>query len=232
MSAPRRSPRPSRLPSDDNFPESANERFKRSFPARVWGSILVATVLHLGLFALWPTMTAPVLGDDGPDDTRLMTLPPLELPEPPAPMAQPVPPTDPSVEIPEEVTIPRTVWTEPPELVTPPPTSSETDPSARSRLVPVEIYPELRNPEEVRRALLREYPASYREAGIGDTVLVEFHLAADGSILETGIATSSGHAAVDRAALRVAKICRFSPAMNRDQPVAVWVTVPMVFEAR
>lgn len=220
------------LPGDDTPLESANDRFKRSFPARLWGSMLVATLLHLAVFALWPTMTAPVLGDVGADDLEVVVFPPLELPEPPAPIAKPVPPTDPSVELPDEATIAPTVWPDRTELPPPPPAVEEGRDRRRERWVPVEVQPELRNLEEVRRALLREYPASYREAGIGATVVVELHLDRDGSILETGIAVSSGHDAFDRAALRVARLCRFSPAMNRDRPVAVWVTVPMVFESR
>lgn len=232
MSAPSGRSRPSHAGAPAHVHESANERFKRSFSARLWGSILVATLLHLALFAFSPTMTAPVLGDDDSDELKVMTIPPLELPEPPAPIPRPVPPTDPSVVLPDEATIPPTLWPEVTELTPPPPDVDERQRRRTDRWVPVEVQPELRNPDEVRRALLREYPASYRDAGIGATVVVEFHLGSDGSILETGIAVSSGHAAFDRAALRVARTCRFSPAMNRDRPVAVWVNVPMVFEVR
>ena len=34
---------------------------------------------------------------------------------------------------------------------------------------------------------------------------------------------------MDDAALRVARVYRFSPALNRDERVAVWVTFPITF---
>ena len=37
---------------------TANERFKRSFGAWFWGSMILATVAHFAVFALWPEMTA------------------------------------------------------------------------------------------------------------------------------------------------------------------------------
>ena len=40
---------------------------------------------------------------------------------------------------------------------------------------------------------------------------------------------SSRHEALDDAALKVAEVYRFSPALNRDQPVAVWVAFPITF---
>ena len=43
---------------------------------------------------------------------------------------------------------------------------------------------------------------------------------------------SSGQPTLDEAALRVARIMEFSPAMNRDKTVPVWVKVPITFQVR
>jgi TonB family protein len=37
---------------------------------------------------------------------------------------------------------------------------------------------------------------------------------------------------LDQAALAVARVMRFSPAMNRDRDVAVWVEIPIIFTAK
>ncbi len=44
--------------------------------------------------------------------------------------------------------------------------------------------------------------------------------------------TPSGYPALDEAAQRVARMMRFSPALNRDQPVAVWVQIPITFSSK
>ena len=70
-----------------------------------------------------------------------------------------------------------------------------------------------------------------RDAGIGGTVRVHFFIDERGVVLNTLIAESSGHRALDEAALRVAGVYRFSPAMNRDEPTPVWVQFNITFQA-
>lgn len=68
-----------------------------------------------------------------------------------------------------------------------------------------------------------------RDAGIGGTVRVNFFIDGEGRVLETRIQEGSSYAGLDQAALAVADVIRFSPALNRDQTVAVWVVFPIVF---
>jgi hypothetical protein len=42
---------------------------------------------------------------------------------------------------------------------------------------------------------------------------------------------SSGYDALDQAALQVARTMEFRPAHSGDEPVPVWVAIPLVFEA-
>jgi TonB family protein len=51
-----------------------------------------------------------------------------------------------------------------------------------------------------------------------------------GAVLETRLAESSGHAALDQAAQEVAKVMRFTPATNLDRNVAVWVRLKVQFK--
>jgi TonB family protein len=92
--------------------------------------------------------------------------------------------------------------------------------------------PTLLNRDEVASALESEYPPLLREAGVEGTVMVWFHIGEDGRVLATRVQETSGHQALDEAALRVADQIEFSPALNRDDPVPVWVALPISFRVR
>ena len=53
--------------------------------------------------------------------------------------------------------------------------------------------------------------------------------AGDGRVGKALISSSSGHTQLDQAALEVARVYRFEPAMNRDRAVPVWVVFPITF---
>ncbi len=96
---------------------------------------------------------------------------------------------------------------------------------------PMTVRPRIVNASEVNQALTENYPPLLRDAGIGGTAHVWFFIDADGTVQKTQIQKSSGHDALDQAALRVAETIRLSPAENHGQPVAVWVSVPITFSS-
>jgi protein TonB len=97
---------------------------------------------------------------------------------------------------------------------------------------PVTVRPELKNREEVARALERLYPPLLRDAGVGGTAVVWCLIDEEGRVIKTQLKVPSGHDALDRAALEVGNLMRFTPALNRDQRVKVWIQLPIVFTAR
>lgn len=97
---------------------------------------------------------------------------------------------------------------------------------------PYTVEPEVRNRAEVMRALETEYPATLRDAGIGGTVLAHLFIDEEGAVRNVAIAESSGHASLDEAALAVADRMVFTPALNLDERVPVWIQIPLVFQAR
>ena len=97
--------------------------------------------------------------------------------------------------------------------------------SAPPTLTPYTVSPAMRNRAEVARALQREYPALLRDAGIGGTVTVWFFVDEDGKVIKIQVNPSSGHQALDDAAIRVAGIMEFTPALNRDKRVSVWISL-------
>ncbi|MEX1256703.1 MAG: M56 family metallopeptidase [Gemmatimonadota bacterium] len=96
---------------------------------------------------------------------------------------------------------------------------------------PFEVAPQLRNAPSVQRILESEYPAMLRDAGVGGTVIVHFFIDETGAVGNAAIHESSGQAQLDAAALRAAREFEFAPALNRDRPVPVWVSIPVTFRS-
>jgi TonB family protein len=108
----------------------------------------------------------------------------------------------------------------------------ETDVSAAPTFTPFTQAPQLTNTQQVQRALMQEYPTVLRDSGVGGTVNVWFFIDEEGRVQSTRIDDGSGYEAIDRAALNVAGVMRFSPALNREQRVPVWVSLPITFQVR
>ena len=109
---------------------------------------------------------------------------------------------------------------------------ARVDVSKEPTFTPFTVAPRILNRDEVVAAMTREYPPLLRDAGIGGSVKVFYFIDAQGIVQATRIDQSSGNEALDQAALSVASIYRFSPALNRDQPVPVWVSFPITFQVR
>ena len=97
---------------------------------------------------------------------------------------------------------------------------------------PFTVAPQLKNRDEVGRALEREYPALLRDAGVGGQVEVWIRISETGQVEAVQINQSSGHAALDEAAITVGQVMQFTAAMNRDKQVPVWVSIPITFQVR
>ena len=100
------------------------------------------------------------------------------------------------------------------------------------RFTPFTVRPELLDVEAVSEALEAAYPPLLREAGIGGSPVVWFFIDAGGVVREARINRSSGHPALDEAALKVARAMGFTPALNGNDPVEVWVSLPITFGPR
>ena len=214
--------------------ESENDRFKRSFGSWFWGSMIAATVLHFMLFQFWPTQTAAELSFTA-EELKLIELPPeIEIPPPPEAISRPATPVMAVTEIDDDITIAPTTFADNPVDVLPPPPIDEGDAdlSAAPVFTPMTVAPEIRNRREVEAALLREYPVLLRNAGIGGQVVVWFFISEEGTVLDRRVSQSSGLTLLDDAALQVADVFRFTPALNRERIVQVWIEVPITFQVQ
>ena len=77
--------------------------------------------------------------------------------------------------------------------------------------------------------LLPRYPESARRQGITGTTLLLFEVLANGRVGEVRIEHSAGHSDLDEAAAEAIKKWRFEPARRGNQPVAVWLRMPVRF---
>ena len=141
-------------------------------------------------------------------------------PSPAAPVVAPPPRTDIPVLVPRDLPPP------------PAPQQGVTDVSAKPVFTPMTVRPELLNMRDIERALVREYPPMLRDAGIGGSPVIWFFIDESGIVKKTQLSKSSGYPVLDDAALRIASTMRFSPALNRDRKVPVWVEIPILFTAK
>ena len=212
---------------------TANEDLHRGYDSTLWTGMILATALHFGVFTAWPEMYAPEIGSVSEAMLSVEFLEDIPLPKPPEPLPRPVAPVITDAFVPDDVTMAPTTWdANPPDVLAPPQAAAATSGDNVPRFVPFTVAPTLRNRDEVIRAMERAYPPLLRDAGIGGTVDVFLRIDEEGSVVEARINQGSAHASLDAAALDVAYVYRFSPALNRDRPVAVWVSVPVTFQVR
>lgn len=212
--------------------DSRNVRFKDRFRSVFWMSMIVATVAHFGAFAYWPELEADDFSFTSEELTAVELPPEIEIPPPPKSIARPATPVIATTEVNEDITIaPTTFEDNPVESLPPPPEVSEedTDISQAPTFTPFTVAPEILNRQEVIDEMTQAYPKFLRDSGVGGIVHVYFFIDENGMVQTTQVNRSSGYSALDDAALRVAAVYRFSPALNRDTRVPVWVSFPVEF---
>ena len=112
----------------------------------------------------------------------------------------------------------------------PPPTGGQAE--AGPTFTPFTVAPSLLNRDEVIAAMEAAYPGELRESGVGGTVRIYLFIDEEGQVTRTRLDASSGEELLDKAALKVAEAYRFSPALNKDKKVPVWISLPITFQVR
>ncbi|MGD8277221.1 MAG: M56 family metallopeptidase [Gemmatimonadota bacterium] len=119
------------------------------------------------------------------------------------------------------------------DVLTPPvPSEARQEVPNFPSFTPFTVAPRLRNGQVVAVALEKAYPPALRDEGIGGEVRVWFYIDEQGRVLRAQINRKSGYPALDEAALEVASMMEFTPALNRDKPARVWVSIPIKFNTR
>ena len=76
------------------------------------------------------------------------------------------------------------------------------------------------------------YPSSALREGKQGTTMLRVHVLIDGRVGDVIIQQSAGHPDLDQAAVDAVRRWRFDPARRGNEPVAMWVLLPVEFQIR
>lgn len=212
---------------------AANDRLKDAFGNWFWGGIAAAALLHFLIIAFWPAMQAEDVSIQSSEIQQIEVMQEFEIPPPPEQIVRPaVPVLSTDVSLTEDITIGEVTFDENPVSDLPPPPSGRgVDLSDEPAFTPREVDPRLTNTAAFQRAMERAYPATLKDAGIGGRVLLWVFVTESGEVGNVRVYESSGYPQLDAAAEKVMReTATFSPAMNREQRVPVWVALPVTFQ--
>lgn len=185
-------------------------------------SFLLTILILIALFYIFPHYNPNPLKIKGVITTTLVPTNPIVNPVVPKPIPRPkipVPSENPdeisNVLIPPDSTIFKRFGEQNPIEIPPPGT-----------FIACETYPKL------TYAPSPEYPKIAKMAGIEGKVFLQIFVGKDGKPKKVLVAKSELTADCDSAAVKTAWQFRFSPAMQRDKPIGVWVSMPIEFKLK
>ena len=116
------------------------------------------------------------------------------------------------------------------QVIEEPPTVEEKVHEEEGAFVFVEEMPEI---DGGMSALMKEikYPQMAKKAGIEGRVIIQFVVTPEGEVADAVVVRSVG-GGCDEEALRALSEMKFSPGRQRGQPVAVRMTIPIMFKLR
>ncbi len=150
-----------------------------------------------------------------------------KLPPPPSRPAIPI--ESESEDIPEDATIEETDidFNE----IPPPPPPPPADDDDQIIFIPYDEAPQPIGGFSAIQAKLK-YPEIARKAGIEGSVIIYAKISIKGIVIKTRVIKPLGNSGCNEAAIKAIKAVKWKPAMQRDKPVEVWVSVPVKFRLR
>ena len=206
---------------------SENFKFKQKYGKYFWTALLISFFSHVFFILAMPTIS-PELTIHEETTMEAFDLPPeVVIPPPPKPLAKPSIPMEAEEEIDEDITIEETT-PPPPDLIPEIPQVAENVGGEEFLLV-AEVWPKFKNRPRVPRM-----PSYIARARVDTVTRVEFYVTKNGDVNQnrTKVAVSSGYPELDELALEWAKKVKFHPALNRGEPVAVRVALPVHWKTR
>lgn len=101
--------------------------------------------------------------------------------------------------------------------------------SLERRLPAPQTWPRIVNSDQVVQQVRRRYPVSSAAHPMEGTVGIQWLVDEFGTVQRTRVIQASRYPELDRAALEVAGVYRFAPAVHEGRQVAAWVTGPVSF---
>jgi TonB family protein len=208
---------------------TANQRFKTRSSNRTGVSLLGAVAVHLAIFLVAQPFEIADLSAAEEQELRVV-IPEVRLPEPPPQIPRPSLPIMGDVALDLERTVAPNDFEYYDRLPPAPPVTP--DDSNQIRFIAYDTPPALKNRDEIAGILRREYPPGLRRSGVEGRVLLWLFVDETGVVTRSEVKESSGSAALDDAAMRVAERMEFQPAKNRDRETSVWVQQWVTFRIR
>jgi protein TonB len=213
----------------DNLSERV--KFKLRYRKVIELSLVMALLLLIIVFQAFKRFESEITIKEQPKVViKVEEVPPteqIERPPPPARPSVPIPTED--EDVPEDLTIEETEinFEEEPPPPPPPPKEDEEVPA----FVPYDSPPEpIGGFAAIQRNL--SYPEIARRAGVEGMVMIYALINTRGEVVQTKVLKSLGNNGCDEAAIEAIKKVKWKPALQRDKPVKVWVSIPVNFKLK
>jgi len=206
---------------------SENFKFKQKYGKYFWAALLISFFSHVFFILAMPAINPETTIHEETTMEALDLPPEVVIPPPPKPLAKPSIPMEAEEEIDEDITIEET--TPPPPDLIPEIPQVEEKVAAEEFLLVAEVWPKFKN-----RPPVPKMPSYIARARVDTVTRVEFYVTKNGDVDQnrTKVAVSSGYPELDELALEWAKKVKFHPALNRGEPVAVRVALPVRWKTR
>ncbi len=203
-------------------------RYRRTF----WTAVGISALLHLVIFALFPAIDFSAYSKT--QEQIIIQL--EEIPEtkqarrPPPPPRPVVPIATENPNVPDDATIETTdLDLDLDDLLPPPPLEELQEVELEEEEEVVELWKVEKQPEVVE-SVKPDYPEIALKANIEGRVFVLALVGKDGMVEQVGRVT--GPEVFHEAAKAAARKWVFTPAMQNDKPVRVWVSLPFTFQLK
>jgi len=198
---------------------------KRKYKTTFEICLILSLALHLVVFLSWRKMEVKAYETIAPQQIiKVEDIPQTQQIQRPPPPARPTVPIEvDSEELPDDVTIETTEL----DVHETPPPPPELPPAPEEEIYEfyhVEIKPKL------VKAVKPEYPEIARKAGIEGTVFIKMLVGKDGKVERVEVL--KGPEIFHESAIKAAMQFEFTPAIQNDRPVRVWVGQAIVFRLK
>lgn len=211
--------------------EDGRTAYRGGYTRALVVGILLSAGAHALAFEFFPGVKAPDYERVVGEIEAVPVAGKVHVPPPPEPIRRPELPrvSETDVQIEEDVGLVRPADDGARYRLPPPPPAVNAGTWEKPSYIPHDVAPRPDRDELARERLERYYPRRLNEQGVEGIVDLWVRVDEEGDVTRTRVINSSGHEEMDRAAEQVARDRSYLPALNRDKPVAVWVTQRVCF---
>jgi len=208
--------------------ETANFKFKQRYGKFFMMSAIISLVGHIIFIIATPSFSGEVAVREEAAMEALELPPEVVIPPPPKALSKPSVPIAAQEEVSEYITIDETT-PPPPDLIPEVPVQDEVKEEVQEFLMVAEVMPKVKSMPP-----RPEMPSYIARARVDVTTKIEFFVTKNGDVdpQRTKIAVSSGYPDLDQIAVEWAKQMKFHPALNRGEPVAVRMAIPIQWKSK